>query len=131
MVLSIRSTRYQAAVNHYLLDELLLYLRSGTFAQLMDFMFCDGLEELSALGFKSMAEQNKPVIFLSWVVYLSAVFNGNLLETEDNVVIQVILVDGWVGWNESYICRSGRGIRSCFRILRCCFAKSLRAKPVG
>lgn len=64
----------------------MLSIFSRNFQQILDYMICDGLDEIAIDGFSSIQHDNKSMIMLSWITYASTVFNSNTKSIEDIIL---------------------------------------------
>jgi hypothetical protein len=53
-------------------------------------MICDSLDEISSKGFEYIEENGKPKIILSWIIYLSSMFNADQ-GTSDNINMMKVI----------------------------------------
>ena len=62
---------------------------SRNFRELLDYMICDGLDEIVINGFDNIEENAKPKILLSWITYSSAIFNSTQQKSIDDILMKV------------------------------------------
>lgn len=53
-------------------------------------MICDSLDEISSKGFEYIEGNGKPKIILSWIIYLSSIFNADQ-GTSDNINMMKVI----------------------------------------
>lgn len=70
---------------------------SHNFQDLLDYMICDGLEEVALSGLEFLDGTGKPKIMLSWITYSSAIFNSGYHKTIHDLLTKVIIYS----WNIS------------------------------
>lgn len=62
---------------------------SRNFTELLDYMICDGIDEVAQNGFNFVEENGKPRILLSWITYSSAIFNSDHHKSMYDILLKV------------------------------------------
>ena len=96
---------------------------SHNFRDLLDYMICDGFEEILLNGFEFFDDSGKPKIMLSWITFASAIFNSSHKSIHD-LLIKVIIVKR-LKYYYDFMIRNGKVKTWFFLIWQCCFAKIL------
>lgn len=66
-----------------------IFLRKK-FSETLEYMICDSLDEISSKGFEYIEGNGKPKIILSWIIYLSSIFNADQGTSDSINMMKVI-----------------------------------------